>query len=69
MGRILLKNSLLHLQLKCYDNIYPFSVFAAEKDLRRPKIKEGLVDQTIVKKNTVTLKAVIVGDPVPDVTW
>lgn len=23
----------------------------------------------MVKKNTVTLKAVVVGDPVPDVTW
>lgn len=44
-------------------------IVLAEKDLRRPKIKEGLKDQTIVKKNTVTLKAVIVGDPVPDVTW
>ncbi|XP_023017381.2 obscurin isoform X4 [Leptinotarsa decemlineata] len=40
-----------------------------EKDLRRPKLKEGLKDQTIVKKNSVTFKAVVVGDPVPEVTW
>ncbi|CAG9815908.1 unnamed protein product, partial [Phaedon cochleariae] len=40
-----------------------------EKDLRRPKLKEGLKNQTIVKKNSVTFKAVIVGDPVPDVAW
>lgn len=37
--------------------------------MRRPKVKDGLQDQTIVKKNTVTMKAVIIGDPVPDATW
>ncbi|CAH1180870.1 unnamed protein product [Phyllotreta striolata] len=40
-----------------------------EKDLRRPKIKEGLKDQSVVKKNQVQFKAVIIGDPVPDITW
>ncbi|KAI4471482.1 immunoglobulin i-set domain [Holotrichia oblita] len=40
-----------------------------EKELRRPKVKDGLQDQTILKKNTVTMKAVIIGDPVPDATW
>ncbi|XP_076264330.1 obscurin isoform X30 [Rhynchophorus ferrugineus] len=40
-----------------------------EKELRRPKLKEGLKDQKVVKKNGVTFKAVIVGDPIPDVTW
>ncbi|KYB28579.1 Muscle M-line assembly protein unc-89-like Protein [Tribolium castaneum] len=40
-----------------------------EKELRRPKLKEGLKDQTIQKKNTLTFKAVVIGDPVPDATW
>ncbi|XP_018567720.1 obscurin isoform X4 [Anoplophora glabripennis] len=40
-----------------------------ERDLRRPKIKEGLKDQSVVKKNTVTFKAVVIGDPVPDAAW
>ncbi|RZB39359.1 muscle M-line assembly protein unc-89-like [Asbolus verrucosus] len=40
-----------------------------EKEFRRPKLKQGLQDETIVKKNSVTLQAVIVGDPVPDPTW
>ncbi|XP_060519331.1 obscurin isoform X9 [Cylas formicarius] len=40
-----------------------------EKDLRRPKIKENLKPQTITKKNGVTFKAVIIGDPIPDATW
>ncbi|XP_057667142.1 obscurin isoform X9 [Diorhabda carinulata] len=40
-----------------------------EKDLRRPKIKEGLKDQSIVKRTTASFKAVIIGDPVPDVSW
>ncbi|CAH1108368.1 unnamed protein product [Psylliodes chrysocephalus] len=40
-----------------------------EKDLRRPKIKEGLKDQSVVKKTHVLFKAVIIGDPVPDITW
>lgn len=46
-----------------------FTVDLAEKELRRPKLKEGLQDQTVIKKNTVLLKAVVIGDPVPDVTW
>lgn len=41
----------------------------AEKELRRPKLKKGLVDQRIVKKQGVTFKAIIVGDPIPEVTW
>ncbi|XP_028138821.2 obscurin isoform X8 [Diabrotica virgifera virgifera] len=40
-----------------------------EKELRRPKIKEALKDQSIVKKTTAAFKAVIVGDPVPDIAW
>ncbi|CAH1236329.1 unnamed protein product [Diabrotica balteata] len=40
-----------------------------EKELRRPKIKEALKDQSIVKKTTAAFKAVIIGDPVPDVAW
>ncbi|XP_022920655.2 obscurin isoform X3 [Onthophagus taurus] len=42
-----------------------------EGEFRRPKVKEGegLKDQSIVKKNTATMKAIIIGDPVPDVTW
>ncbi|KAL1518226.1 hypothetical protein ABEB36_001883 [Hypothenemus hampei] len=40
-----------------------------EADLRRPKLKEGLKDQTIVKKNEVTFKAVIIADPIPDIKW
>ncbi|KAL3285163.1 hypothetical protein HHI36_019282 [Cryptolaemus montrouzieri] len=40
-----------------------------EKELRRPKIRQGLIDQTIVKKHSVTHKIVVVGDPIPDVTW
>ncbi|KAJ8919920.1 hypothetical protein NQ315_006449 [Exocentrus adspersus] len=40
-----------------------------EKDLRRPKIKEGLKDQSVVKKNSVTFKAVVIGDPIPEVAW
>ncbi|XP_044269472.1 obscurin isoform X2 [Tribolium madens] len=40
-----------------------------EKELRRPKLKEGLKDQTIQKKNSLTFKAVVIGDPVPDATW
>lgn len=37
--------------------------------MRRPKLKEGLRDQTIVKKNSLTFKAVVIGDPVPDASW
>lgn len=44
-------------------------VFAAESELRRPKLKEGLKDQTVVKKNGATFKAVIVGEPVPEIKW
>ncbi|KAK9877930.1 hypothetical protein WA026_020153 [Henosepilachna vigintioctopunctata] len=40
-----------------------------EKELRRPKLKQGLTDQTIIKKHSVTHKIVVIGDPVPDVTW
>ncbi|XP_063930937.1 obscurin isoform X4 [Zophobas morio] len=40
-----------------------------EKELRRPKLKQGLDDQTIVKKNSLTFKAVVIGDPVPVATW
>ncbi|CAH0545690.1 unnamed protein product [Brassicogethes aeneus] len=40
-----------------------------EKDLRRPKIKQGLKDEEIIKKNSVTFKAVVIGDPIPEVTW
>ncbi|XP_068917953.1 obscurin isoform X7 [Tenebrio molitor] len=40
-----------------------------EKELRRPKLKQGLQDQTVVKKNSVTFKTVVVGDPVPVATW
>ncbi|XP_066256138.1 obscurin isoform X9 [Euwallacea similis] len=40
-----------------------------ESELRRPKLKQGLEDQTVVKKNGITFKAVIVGEPVPDITW
>lgn len=40
-----------------------------ESELRRPKIKEGLKDQSVVKKNSVIFKAVVVGDPVPEVAW
>ncbi|XP_050295068.1 obscurin-like isoform X13 [Anthonomus grandis grandis] len=40
-----------------------------EKELRRPKLKEGLKDQTVTKKNGGTFKAVIIGDPVPEITW
>lgn len=42
---------------------------SAESELRRPKLKEGLKDQTIVKKNGVTFKAVVIGDPIPDIKW
>lgn len=41
----------------------------AEKNLRRPKIKEGLKEQCITKMNTAIFKAVIVGDPVPEPIW
>lgn len=37
--------------------------------MRRPKLKQGLQDQTVVKKNSVTFKTVVVGDPVPVATW
>ncbi|XP_045464016.1 obscurin isoform X11 [Harmonia axyridis] len=40
-----------------------------EKELRRPKISQGLVDQTIVKKHSVTHKIVVIADPIPDITW
>nr|CAH7742459.1 unnamed protein product [Callosobruchus chinensis] len=40
-----------------------------EKDLRKPRFKEGLQDQSIVKRNTVVFKAVVIGDPVPEVAW
>ncbi|XP_066148174.1 obscurin isoform X4 [Euwallacea fornicatus] len=40
-----------------------------ESELRRPKLKQGLKDQTVVKKDGVTFKAVIVGEPVPDIAW
>ncbi|CAH1967604.1 unnamed protein product [Acanthoscelides obtectus] len=40
-----------------------------EKDLRKPRFKEGLQDQSIIKRNTVVFKAVVTGDPVPEVAW
>ncbi|KAG5881050.1 hypothetical protein JTB14_033964 [Gonioctena quinquepunctata] len=40
-----------------------------EKELRRPRVKEGLKDQSVVKKNSASFKAVIIGDPIPDITW
>lgn len=40
-----------------------------EGELRKPKIKDGLKDQTIVKTKPVKLTAVITGDPAPEITW
>ncbi|XP_044758879.1 obscurin isoform X8 [Coccinella septempunctata] len=40
-----------------------------EKELRRPKISQGLIDQTIVKKHSVIHKIVVIADPIPDITW
>lgn len=39
--------------------------------MRRPKIRDGqgLVDTTVIKKKSATLKAIVVGDPIPEVTW
>ncbi|VEN40588.1 unnamed protein product [Callosobruchus maculatus] len=40
-----------------------------ESDLRKPRFKDGLKDQSIIKRNTVVFKAVVIGDPVPEVAW
>ncbi|XP_017774924.1 PREDICTED: muscle M-line assembly protein unc-89 isoform X2 [Nicrophorus vespilloides] len=42
-----------------------------EAELRRPKVREGLglQDTTVIKKKEAVLKAVIVGEPVPEFTW
>lgn len=44
-------------------------IILAERELRRPKLKEGLKDQVIEKKKSVTFKVVVIGDPIPEPTW
>lgn len=46
-----------------------FLMLTAEKYLRKPKLKEGLKEQCVTKKNTAIFKAVVIGDPVPEPIW
>lgn len=41
----------------------------AVEQLRKPKLKLGLKDTTAKKGEKAILKAVITGDPVPDIKW
>lgn len=39
------------------------------EQLRKPKLKQGLKDTTAKKDEKAVMKAVITGDPVPDILW
>lgn len=40
-----------------------------EKPKKKPTVKEGLQDQTIVEESTVTFEAEIEGEPKPTYKW
>lgn len=42
---------------------------AAERDLRIPIIKQGLVDRSFPKGEAVTRQVILTADPTPDVEW
>lgn len=43
--------------------------FLAERDLRIPIIKQGLVDRSFPKGEAVNRQVILTADPVPDITW
>lgn len=41
----------------------------AERDLRIPIIKQGLVDRSFPKGESVTRQVIVTADPTPEVVW
>ena len=60
------------LGVKTYERascIFNVIFYAAVEELRKPILKQGLKDTTAKKGEKAVLKAVITGDPVPDILW
>ncbi|VDD94061.1 unnamed protein product, partial [Enterobius vermicularis] len=52
-----------------YETKAKLTVLSPEKPKKKPTVKEGLQDQTIVEESTVTFEAEIEGEPKPTYKW